>query len=215
MAENAVNAVTKTVTPIVAPPPEEGEARDKNVIAVETAAGEALKKIEAAKTMMNEQIKLVQGYVPEARKTSNASMAELQKKLAECLKTVNVYESFKVQLPKLAENQKIITGVSDKLAGHEAALTKAGDLAKAATMTNKKVEKIDRHLAPMTETLKESNIAMGKLRAANSVTQDKVTKLRTRQAELKTKIDVVISKIKGPRDIINPRRPWTLQRICC
>ena len=52
--------------------------------------------------MMNEQIKLVQGYVPEARKTANASMAELQKKLADCLKTVNVYKSFKAQLPKRA-----------------------------------------------------------------------------------------------------------------
>ena len=63
--------------------------------------------------------------------------------------------------------------------------------------------------------MKESSIAMGKLRAANSVTQDKVTKLRTRQAELKTKIDAFVPKIKGPRDIINPRRPWTLQWICC
>ena len=43
---------------------------------------------------------------------------------------------------------------------------------------------------------------MGKLRAADSVTQDKMTKLRTRQTELKTKVDAVVSKIKGPRDTI-------------
>ncbi len=64
------------------------------------------------------------------------------------------------------------------------------------------MEEIDGHLAPVTEALKESSIAMGKLRAADSVTQDKMTKLRTRQAELKTKVDAVVSKINGPTDII-------------
>merc|ERR1719409_1719220 len=69
-AENAISALTRQVTPMVAKPPEEGEAADKRVEGIETGAVDALKKVETARTELNDKFKAIQAYAPEAKKTA-------------------------------------------------------------------------------------------------------------------------------------------------
>ena len=51
-AENAVSAVGRQATPMVAKPPEAGEALDKKIEGIQTSAVEALKKVETARTAL-------------------------------------------------------------------------------------------------------------------------------------------------------------------
>jgi vacuolar-type H+-ATPase subunit I/STV1 len=115
-AEKAADEVTKKATPMINSPPDEGEARDKKVGEVEEKAAEAIKKVEAARTVVNESNKAVQAYAPETKKTSQTALIELQKKTNDLAKCLQLYKSFKAQLPRLAENQKLVTEVSELLA---------------------------------------------------------------------------------------------------
>lgn len=83
-----------------------------------------------------------QAYAPEAKKTSIASLMELQKKLTESNRTAQVYKTFKAQFPRLVENQKAVADVTEKLAGHEAPITKAADVAKATKLTKEQVQQL-------------------------------------------------------------------------
>lgn len=201
-AENAANDVAKKAAPLVSSPPEDGAEKDKKVAAIETAATEALKKLDAAKADIGEKMKTIASYAPEAKKTAQASLMEMQKKVNEAVKTVTVYKSFKVQLPKLAANEKTISEISEKLKGHDGAISKAGELAKASSMTKEKLGQIEEQVDPVQKAISEVGISLSKLRGLDAVTQDKATKLRARGDELKKKVEGVFSKIKGQRDKI-------------
>merc|ERR1719353_1614070 len=127
-------------------------------------------------------MKTIAAYAPEAKKTAQASLMEMQKKVTEAVKT--------------------ISEISEKLKGHDGAISKAGEMAKGSSLTKEKLGQIEEQVDPVQKAISEVGISLSKLRGLDAVTQDKATKLRARGDELKKKIEGVFTKIKGQRDKI-------------
>jgi len=93
-ADNAANAVQKKANPLVASPPEDGEEKDKQVAEIEKAAAEAIKKLEACRTTLSDNMKIVNAYAPEAKKSAQGTLVELTKKVNDGMKQLNVFKVF-------------------------------------------------------------------------------------------------------------------------
>lgn len=199
--EAAVAPVAKKAAPVIDSPPE-GEELTEVATGIETAAKEALQKVEAAKGDLKEKFNAIQSYAPEARKSANSSLMELQKKLTEMSNQMRLYQAFKKELPKLLEAKKTVEDISEKFTTHEAEVAKASKLAEAATLTKEDAKQIDEIFDTVSEAISTSTkLVHQTMRFSDAGTKATLTKLQTKGEELRKQMQAINAKIKKQKDV--------------
>eukprot|EP00929_Paragymnodinium_shiwhaense_P000256 TRINITY_DN1004_c0_g1_i5.p1 TRINITY_DN1004_c0_g1~~TRINITY_DN1004_c0_g1_i5.p1 ORF type:complete len:1783 (-),score=889.31 TRINITY_DN1004_c0_g1_i5:290-5638(-) len=198
-AEGAVEALGKRAATTSSTPPKAEEALEKVLSSIETAAQEAQKKIDAARTDISSKLMTVKSYAPEAQKQARSDLQALQQKMGVAQGKLVPLKNFKKEFTKIADIKTALTEAGEKLQEVETGVTKAEALVKGE-VDDEKLTQVEELLAPVQKVVGQTKATINqKSKAGGDVVKPEVEKLQKRIEALTKKVEGVNNKIKGQK----------------